>query len=423
MGEVGSPTLDATLERIFASDPVAMAHPEHAWRQLRERAPVHRLGPIVLVSRHRDAREILRDQRSFSSRYFVSGTRADAIRAALSGPQLKALDEVGEFESMYMSRSDDEPHDRRRGSAARVFTPRRMAEMRASVERYADEMIDAMAGDEVCDLVSRLSYRMPLMLICDMLGVPDSEREQIHRWSGELGRNRGGDDPEALLVAHRAMLEFRHYVEDILAPLRQRRGGHDLLTALLDAEESDRLTPMELTAMFVVLLFAGHETTTNLISIGVLELMRNRDQWERLCADPSLAPQATEELLRWVTPVQYQWRAARAEIEIDGTEIRAGETVAAVLAGANRDPDVFADPETLDITRADVKQHLSLGLGPHFCLGNALARMEGATVFQKLAERFPDMRLADDEPGWRGSSMMRGPREVLVSLGGDRGAG
>jgi cytochrome P450 len=413
-------TLDATLERIFASDPAAMAHPEPAWRRLREEAPVHRLGPIVLVSRHRDARAILRDQRSYSSRYFVSGTRAEAIRQKLDGSQLQALDEVGEFESMYMSRSDDAPHDRRRGSAAKVFTPRRMAEMRSDVARYADEMIDAMAADDACDIVSQLSYRMPLMLICDMLGVPDSEREQIHRWSGELGRNRGGDDPEALLVAHRAMLEFRHYVEDILVPLRQHRGGHDLLTALLDAEESDRLTPMELTAMFVVLLFAGHETTTNLISIGVLELMRNRDQWERLCDDPSLAPQATEELLRWVAPVQYQWRAARVDIEIDGTTIRAGETVAAVLAGANRDPEVFTDPETLDITRTDVKQHLSLGLGPHFCLGNALARMEGAIVIQKLAERFPDMRLADDEPAWKGSSMMRGPSEVLVSLGSTR---
>jgi cytochrome P450 len=157
-----------------------------------------------------------------------------------------------------------------------------------------------------------------------------------------------------------------------------------------------------------------------LISIGVLELMRHRDQWERLCDDPSLAPQATEELLRWVTPVQYQWRAARVDIEIDGTTIRAGETVAAVLAGANRDPEVFTDPETLDITRTDVKQHLSLGLGPHFCLGNALARMEGAIVIQKLAERFPDMRLADDEPAWKGSSMMRGPSEVLVSLGRTR---
>ena len=216
--------LDATLVRIFASDPVAMAHPEPAWRRLRDEAPVHRLGPIVLVSRHHDARGILRDQRSFSSRYFVSGTRAEAIRRSLSGPQLQALDEVGEFESMYMSRSDDEPHDRRRGSAAKVFTPRRMAEMRSAVERYADEMIDAMVADEVCDLVSRLSYRMPLMLICDMLGVPDSQREQIHRWSGELGRNRGGDDPEALLVAHRAMLEFRHYVEDILVPLRREPG-------------------------------------------------------------------------------------------------------------------------------------------------------------------------------------------------------
>jgi cytochrome P450 len=417
-----SSALDERLKRIFASDPVAMAHPEPAWRQLREEAPLHRLGPIVLVSRHAQAREILKDQKRFSSRYFVSGSRAEAIRASLDGEHLNAYDEVGEFESMYMSRSDDEPHDRRRGSAAKVFTPRRMAEMRAGVERYADEMIDAMAGDEVCDIVERLSYRLPLMLICDMLGVPESEREQIHIWSGELGRNRGGDDPEALLVAHRAMHEFRHYVEDILVPLRRQRDGHDLLTALLTAEESTRITPAELTAMFVVLLFAGHETTTNLISIGLLELMRNHDQWERLAADPSLAPGAVEELLRWVAPVQYQWRAAREDLDIDGMEIRRGDTVAAVLAGANRDPEVFADPEQLDITRADVRNHLSLGLGPHFCLGNALARMEGAVVFEKLARRFPDMELADDEPGWRGSSMMRGPSEVLVRLGGERPA-
>lgn len=412
--------LDVMLERILASDPAAMAHPEPVWRRLRDEAPVHRLGPIVLVSRHARARDILRDQKSYSNRYFVSGTRAEAIKSTLRGEQLRAYEDVGEFESMYMSRSDDEPHDRRRGSAAKVFTPRRMAEMRAAVERYADEMLDVMSGEEVCDIVDGLSYRLPLMLICDMLGIPESEREQIHIWSGQLGRNRGGDDPEALMVADRAMREFRHYVEDILVPLRRQHDGHDLLTALLNAEESTRISPAELTAMFVVLLFAGHETTTNLISIGLLELLRNRDQWQRLVADPSLAPQATEELLRWVTPVQYQWRAARRDVEIDGVTISAGDTVAAVLAGANRDPEVFADPERLDITRPDVKAHLSLGLGPHFCLGNALARMEGSIVFEKLATRFPEMELADDEPGWRGSSMMRGPSEVMVALGAQR---
>jgi cytochrome P450 len=399
-----------------------MAHPEPVWRVLREQAPVHRIGPVVLVSRYGDAREVLRDQRRFSSRYFVSGSRAEAIRASLTGPQLQAYEDIGAFESMYMSRSDDDAHDRLRGSANRVFTPRRMAEMRSAVERYTDEMLAVMRLQDVTDVVSGLAYRLPLMVISDMLGVPATERDQIHEWSSQIGRNRGGDDPDALMVAHRAMREFRHYVEDILVPLRQNRGGGDLLTALLDAEESARLSPVELTAMFVVLLFAGHETTTNLISIGLLELLRHRDQWERLCADPALAPQATEELLRWVTPVQFQWRAAREDVEIDGIEIENGATVAAVLAAANRDPDAFADPERLDITRPDAKQHLSLGLGPHFCLGNALARLEGAVVFETLARRFPQIELVDDSPGWKGNAMMRGPSELRVRLGAQRSA-
>ncbi len=419
---VDTRSLDEQLARILASDPDAMAHPEPVWRTLREQAPVHRIGPLVLVARHGDARDVLRDDERFSSRYFVTGSRHEAIKASLTGAQLEAYEEIGAFESMYMSRSDDDQHDRLRGSANRVFTPRRMAEMRSAVQRYTDEMLAVMIHQDVSDLVSGLAYRLPLMVISDMLGVPPAERDQIHEWSSQLGRNRGGDDPQALIVAYQAMREFRHYVEDILVPLRENRSGSDLLTALLEAEESARLSPVELTAMFVVLLFAGHETTTNLISIGLLELLRNRDQWERLCADPSLAPRATEELLRWVTPVQYQWRAARADTMLGGIEIESGETVAAVLAAANRDPDVFADPERLDITRPDAKQHLAMGLGPHFCLGNALARLEGAVVFEALARRFPEIELADDSPGWKGNAMMRGPREVLVKLGPERSA-
>jgi cytochrome P450 len=415
-------SLDERLSRIFASEPVAMAHPDETWRELRERSPVHRLGPIVLVSRHEDARDLLRDQERFSSRYFVTGSRAEAIRASLTPDQRVANDEIGAFESMYMSRSDDEQHDRLRGSANRVFTPRRMADMRSAIQRYTDEMLAVMRQEEITDVVARLAYRLPLMVIADMLGVPPSERDQIHLWSAQLGRNRGGDDPQALMVAHRAMLEFRHYVEDILVPLRHSRQGSDLLTALLEAEESSRLSPVELTAMFVVLLFAGHETTTNLISIGLLELLRHRDQWERLTADPSLAPQAVEELLRWVTPVQFQWRATRAAVVVGGTRIDSGTTVAAVLAAANRDPEVFADAHELDITRPDAKQHLALGLGPHFCLGNALARLEGTVVFETLARRFPELELVDDDPPFQGNAMMRTPSAVRVSLGAERSA-
>jgi cytochrome P450 len=417
---VAARSLDGQLSRILASDPEAMAQPEPVWRALREMAPVHRIGPVVLVSGYRDARDVLRDDQRFSSRYFVTGSRAEAIKAALTGPELHAYEEIGAFESMYMSRSDDEQHERLRGSANRVFTPRRMAEMRSAVERYTDEMLAVMAAEGDTDVVSRLAYRLPLMVISDMLGVPPDQRDQIHLWSAQLGRNRGGDDPQALMVAFQAMRDFRHYVEDILVPLRSNRQGSDLLSALLDAEESARLSGVELTAMFVVLLFAGHETTTNLISIGLLELLRHRDQWDRLCEDPSLASEATEELLRWVTPVQYQWRATRADVEIGGVEIESGATVAAVLAAANRDPDPFADPERLDITRRNAKQHLALGLGPHFCLGNALARIEGAVVFEALARRFPRLELLDHSPSWKGNAMMRGPSEVRVRLGPER---
>jgi cytochrome P450 len=413
-------SLDDRLGRIFASEPVAMAHPDETWRELRDRAPVHRLGPIVLISRHADARDMLRDQQRFSSRYFVTGSRAQAIRASLTPEQRAANDEIGAFESMYMSRSDDAQHDRLRGIANRVFTPRRMADMRSAIQSYTDEMLDVMREEEVTDVVSRLAYRLPLMVIADMLGVPPSERDQIHRWSAQLGRNRGGDDPEALMVAHRGMLEFRHYVEDILVPLRQNRGGSDLLTALLDAEDNSRLSPVELTATFVVLLFAGHETTTNLISIGLLETLRHRDQWERLCADPALAPRAVEELLRWVSPVQFQWRATRSDVEVGGVTIESGTTVAAVLAAANRDPETFAAADQLDFTRPDAKQHLALGLGPHFCLGNALARLEGTVVYETLARRFPDLQLAEDDPPFQGNAMMRTPARVPVQLGADR---
>lgn len=413
-------SLDQRLASIFASDPIAMAHPDATWRELREHAPVHRLGPIVLVARHVDAREILKDQQRFSSRYFATGSRAAAIRASLTPEQQAANDEIAAFESMYMSRSDDEQHDRLRGSANRVFTPRRMADMRAAIQRYTDEMLALMADEPETDVVSRLAYRLPLMVIGDMLGVPPSDRGRIHLWSGQLGRNRGGDDPQALMVAHRAMLEFRHYVEDILVPLRQRRGGSDLLAALLEAEESSRLSPVELTAMFVVLLFAGHETTTNLISIGLLELLRHRDQWQRLSADPVLAGSAVEELLRWVSPVQFQWRAAREDVHVGGLRIEAGTTVAAVLAAANRDPEAFADAERLDITRSDARQHLALGLGPHFCLGNALARLEGTVVLETLARRFPELELVDDDPPFTGNAMMRTPRELRVKLGPER---
>jgi cytochrome P450 len=264
--------------------------------------------------------------------------------------------------------------------------------------------------------MSGLAYRLPLMIICDMLGVPAHDRERIHEWSGLLGRNRGGDDPQVLMAAHAAMEEFRAYVGELLVPLRKERGT-DLLSDLLGAEDDEQLSQEELTAMFVVLLFAGHETTTNLIGNGLLMLLEHRDQWERLCAEPQLMGNAVEELLRIISPVQWQFRLTTQPMTLRGVELPAGQTVYAVAASANRDPEVFSEPDVLDVGRENAKAHIALGFGTHFCLGNALARLEGQVVLELLTERYPHIELASSDLHWRGNAMLRGLAELPVHYG------
>jgi cytochrome P450 len=317
---------------------------------------------------------------------------------------------------MYLVRNDGDEHRRLRGTANRVFTPHRISAMRESIERYTNDFLDEVNADDVIDFLPTLAYRLPLMAIADMLDLPIDYREQIHEWSNQLGRNRGGDNTEALIIAAQAVRDFRHYIEEVLIPLRTAGHGSDLISALLDAEESDRLRPEELTAMIVVLLFAGHETTTNLLSVGVLELMRHRDQWELLCDNPAMSGQATEELLRFVSPVQWINRVAVMDFEVDGYAVKKGQTVFPILAAANRDPEVFEDPERLDLSRADASKHLALGFGPHSCLGNTLVRLEGSVVFEALARRFPSMELVEPNPGWRGNAMLRAMTELPLLL-------
>jgi cytochrome P450 len=264
---------------------------------------------------------------------------------------------------------------------------------------------------------------LPLMLICDMLGVPSGDRDLVHGWSTRLGRNRGGTEPAPLVDAAAAMREFRAYVRAMLHEHRASRTLPPLVGALVGAEHEERLSELELTAMFVILLFAGHETTTNLLGIGLVELLRRPDQQRRLTADPSLSAQATEELLRFVSPVQYLGRTALADTTLGGQAIPSGAYVVPVIASANRDPSVFPDGDELDLGRLNAREHLALGFGIHFCLGASLARLEGEVAFAVLARRFPDLALAadPDELAWVGHSMLRRLERVPVQLGADRG--
>ena len=415
------PALDDELALVFASDPVTMANPHPLWQRLRERHRVYRHEHTLLLTRYADIKELHRDSVHGSRRGFFEGSRAEAIRRALPPDAQDAFDRVAAFQGLQVSRSEGETHERLRRIAHRAFTPRRIADMRATIQGYCDELLDPLAGRDQCDLMP-FAYRFPLMVISDILAVPDEEgRDEIRSWGNRIARHLGSTDPALVIDAHHAIEEFRVYVGGVIARHREDpAAGSDLVAALLGAENEERLSEDELAAMFVVLLFAGHETTTNLISIGLVELLRRPDQWELLCADRRLVPGAVEELLRWVTPVQWEQRLVVDDVEIGGTILERGQTVFTMLAGANRDPDVFEHADELDVEREDARQHLSFGFGPHFCLGASLARMEGEIAFIELTRRFPKIALAVDPDAlvFQGSAMMRQLRELPVHLEG-----
>ena len=415
MSAAGTASLDRDLARIFASDPEAMADPFPLWGRLRESHRVYRHEHTVLISRYEDIKELHRDSEHGSRRGFFEGTRAEAIRHALTPEAQASFDELAAFQGLQVSRTEGDAHERLRRIAHRAFTPRRIAALRELIETYCDELLAPVLAADETDLMP-FAYGLPLMVISDILGVPDEEqRNQVRQWGNRIAAHLGSTDSAVVIDAHRAILEFRAYVDDVIA--RHRGGaGVGLAATLLDAEQEERLTEDELAAMFVVLLFAGHETTTNLISIGLVELLRNRDQWSLLCAEPALAPAAVEELLRWVTPVQWEQRLIVGDLDLAGTRLARGQTVLTMLAGANRDPAVFARAGELDIGRDDARKHLSFGHGPHFCLGASLARLEGEIAFAALARRMPDVALAVDpaELRFQGTAMMRQLRELPI---------
>jgi cytochrome P450 len=409
-------SLDDALAGILRSDPEALRDPWPVWRAVREAGPVYHHGEVALVTRHNDVRALAKDPR-LSSGYHAQGGRADAIWARLSETEREAQLAVARFESMYVVRSDGEMHTRLRSIMHRAFTPRRIAQLADQIEQFAAEILQELGEREQFDFVTEVGVRLPLMVITELLGVPQDHSASLHDWCGRLARNRGGEDPVMLMSAYDAILEFRDYVEQEVLPRRNELGGSELARAFVNAEQGDTLTPEETTAQFVVLLFAGFETTSNLMDTGLLELWRHPAQWQLLREEPARAEVAVEELLRWVTPAQWIGRAALEDVEIAGEVLPAGQTVYPCLAAANRDPDAFSEPERLDLLRDDVRMQLSFGLGQHFCLGSALARIEARALFEQLARHYPDLEVLDDDPPWGSNAMLRAIQRLPVRLG------
>lgn len=398
----------ALLLELFT--PEARADPYPIYRRYREQSPVQRsqVG-IWTFTRYRDILTILRDER-FSADH-RNATVVNEFFAQETGP-----DPIREVAGKILLFTDPPDHTRMRTLVNKAFTPRAIEGLRSHISELVDGFLDGVADRGEMDVIADFAYPLPAYVICELMGVPVEDRDRFRGWSGEIAPIIDPiTPPDVLQRAMEVAQQFGVYFAELVTE-RRARPQDDLLSALIAAEEQqDRLSEEELLGLCVLLFIAGHETTQNLIGNGLLALLRNRDQLEKLRDDPSLVRNAIEEMLRYDSPVQLTARPALEDVEIDGHTIRKGEEAVVILGAGNRDPDVFDDPERLDITR-DKIQPVSFGAGFHFCLGAPLARLEGEIAFTKLLARFPSIDLATDEPAWRNTLTLRGLASLPVTF-------
>ena len=379
--------------------PETLADPYPAYGALLERGRVQRTAAgHWLALGYDEVSRILTDPRFGEAA--GRGGRIRLSRTSREGPHHL----LGRVDTML---SVDPPeHTRLRRLVSKAFTPRSVQKMRSLIQQIVNELLDGVAGHVEFDLVSELAWPLPVVVIAEMLGIPRDDRERFKRWSDAMVATLGGDY-SSLEEARRSNEELVEYVSRVIRD-RRRQPRDDLISRLVAAEESgQRLSEDEMLGTVALLLVAGNETTTHLISSGMLVLLRNPAQMARLREDPSLLPSAIDELLRYTGPVHTTRRTAREDVLLGDVRIRRGDVVVGILAAANRDPKKYADPDSFDVAR-NPTDHLAFGEGIHFCLGAALARLEGEIAIGTLLARFPNIRLLDNEPEWGGTFAIRG---------------
>ena len=377
--------------------------PYPVYDRLRQEDPVHEMeGGRWLLTRYEDCSAVLRNPTMSSSQRDIGSADEPSL--------------LQQYLSKLMLFSDAPDHTRLRGLVSRAFTPRVVEELRPRIVELVDQLLDEAEAAGELDVISGLGRPLPVAVIAEMLGVPAEDHDRFRSWSEALAHTV---DPEmAPDVAERATiagLEFMEYFNELSEERRQRPQA-DLVSALVAIEDGgDRLAADELVANCILLLIAGHETTTNLIGNGTLALLRNPHELDRFREDAGLAKTAVEEVLRYDSPVHLTGRAALEDTEVGGVDIPAGDRVTILLAAANRDPAAFADPARLDLGREE-NRHLAFSSGPHFCLGAALARLEGQIALSSLVTRFPRLELAADEVEWNPTITLRGLQRLPVAL-------
>ncbi|GGP37531.1 cytochrome P450 [Saccharothrix coeruleofusca] len=381
-------------------DPAFLADPYPAFAELRERGEVHHhegMGLAVAVS-HAASSAVLRHR--------------DLGRIWTDARPVEAFTSFNLLHRNSLLENEPPTHTRLRRLVASAFGRGHVERLRPWVARLADRLVDDLAArirDEgSADLLTHVAGPLPVEVIAELLGVPEADRPLLQPWSNTIVKMyEYGLPEEQRAAAERASGEFVAYLRE-LAARRRAEPGDDMVSSLVAVTDTDgaKLTEDELVATSVLLLMAGHEATVNVIGNGVLALMRHREQWERLVADPSLLPTAVEELIRYDSPLQLFERTATRPVEIAGHVVEPGQKIAALLGAAARDPRVFADPDRLDIGRSP-NPHLGFGMGVHYCLGAPLARIEVQAALGSLVRKLPGIELAA-EPHRRAEFVMRG---------------
>jgi cytochrome P450 len=425
--------MDQQVSGVDLFDPVFKVNAFPAYARLRETEPVSQTRlpdgrTMWVVAGYEEGQAVLKDHHRFANdpRNAMTPEEWEQLltdyTAGLTEEQQAQARELNEVLGRGLLDLDPPDHSRLRRLVSQSFTPRFVEGLRPRVQEIADELIEAIVeragetGERETDLIASFAFPLPITVIAEMLGVPTADRDKFRAWSNAAVQGSPTDAADPAITA--MLLEFVGYLRQLRAE-KLRHPTNDLVSALVQAEaEGDALTENEVLSMVFLLIVAGHETTVNLIGNGMLALFEHPNQMARLQGDPALIKPAIEEFLRYYGPVEMSLpRFARQDLELGGQTIRRGDQLTVLLAAADRDPGLAADPDTLDVGREPVR-HLAFGTGIHACLGAPLARLEGQIAFTTLLAALPAIRLAvpREELIWTQSSLLRGLTRLPVAF-------
>ena len=391
--------------------PDLFENPYPVFRQLRTEDAVYWCEPwnCWIVSRYDDVAAALRQDGRHFSVVGQFGSHLDALPRAIQ-PRFQV---IKQHFSVGLLHSDPPDHTRLRGLINKAFTARVVEEMRGRIEATVDELLDTVEGTGRMDVIGDFAFPLPAIVTANVVGMPPEDRHQFKSWSDDIAAFSASNrlTVEVAERAQRSLLAVRAYLLDIAAA-RREQPRDDLISRLVNPEgeavprEDERTSEGELLSTCVTFLVGGHETTAALIGSGLLALFQYPDQLQQLRDEPTAMACAIEEFLRYETPNQRINRLAKEDFEMEGRRIKCGQRVMFLLGSANRDPAQFADPDRLDIRR-DPNHHLAFAMGPHFCIGAPLARLEATIAFDVLLRRFPKLRLTQESPNWLPSHQLR----------------